>query len=176
MSNRTILVVALVVALAAAGSAAAARHTSSGARAGRHSAGGTTINLRKTKLGKVLVTKSGRTLYMYAPDKKNKSNCYSGCASVWPPLISKAKARAGKGVKAKLIGVAMRKNGQHQVTYKGHPLYTFTSDSKAGEVNGEGYGGIWYVLSASGKAVKHASGGSTRTTTTGGGGGGYGGY
>ncbi len=169
MSNRTVLAAALVLALAAAGTAAASRQSGSAALGAKHSTGRAIIKLRKTSLGKVLVTASGRTLYMYKPDRKNKSNCYAGCAGFWPPLISKAKARAGTGVKARLIGVAMRKNGQHQVTYRGHPLYTFAQDSKSGQVKGQGYDGIWYVLNAAGKVVKRSSGGgvtSTPTTTT----------
>ena len=175
MLTRTVLAAALVLGLAAAGTAAASRQSGSAALAAKHSTGGTVITLHKTKLGNVLATTSGLTLYMYKPDGKNKSNCYTGCAGFWPPLISKAKARAGKGVNAKLIGVAVRKNGQHQVTYQGHPLYRFGQDAKAGQVNGEGYDGIWYALNAAGKPVKHApAGGSTGATTTTGGG--YGGY
>jgi predicted lipoprotein with Yx(FWY)xxD motif len=171
MSKRLILAAALVLAPAVAGTAAASQQSGSrslAAKQAKHAKSSRmVIKLRKTKLGKVLVTGSGRTLYLYTPDAKNKSNCYTGCASLWPPLISKKKARAGKGVKAKLIGVTMRTNGQHQVTYKGHPLYRYLSDSKAGQVKGEGYGGIWYVLNAKGKAVKHAgtSGGGGTTST-----------
>jgi hypothetical protein len=66
----------------------------------------------------------------------------------------------------------MRKNGTHQVTYNGHPLYTYVGDSAAGKTSGEGLnlsGGLWWAVSPAGKAVKNTS------SSGGGGGGGYGG-
>jgi predicted lipoprotein with Yx(FWY)xxD motif len=160
MSRRTIGAAVVALALAAAGVATAAAVTHQSTRSG-------TVTLHKTKLGKVLATKSGLTLYMYKPDTKNHSNCYTGCASFWPPLMAKGKVTAGTGVKAKLLGVTKRKNGKRQVTYAGHPLYTYTGDSKAGQVKGEGYQSIWWVLDAAGKPVKHAPAGGGATTTTG---------
>ena len=144
MSRKLIAVAAVAAAVMASGSALAA------------SKGGTTVMLHATKLGKVLTTSSGMTLYLYTPDAKNKSNCYTGCISFWPALIAKGKVQAGPGVKASLLGVTTRKNGQRQVTYNGHPLYRYVGDSKAGQVNGQGYQSIWYVLGAAGNAVKHA--------------------
>jgi Secreted repeat of unknown function len=43
-----------------------------------------------------------------------------------------------------------------QVTYHGHPLYTFAGDKKAGDTKGEGltgFGGRWDPVSAAGRAV-----------------------
>jgi predicted lipoprotein with Yx(FWY)xxD motif len=163
MPIKTIAVAALGLALVASGAAAAAQHGHAAHKRGA------LVKLRTTKLGKVLVASNGRTLYLYTPDARNKSNCYGSCAAVWPPLLTKGKPRAGAGVKPKLLGVTMRKDGKHEVTYHGHPLYRFTGDSKAGQVKGEDYGGIWYVVNASGKKVT----GSQGTTTTSGGGYGY---
>jgi predicted lipoprotein with Yx(FWY)xxD motif len=157
-----IKIVAVVAgfALVAAGAAAASRQGSSGVLAAkRSSSSGTLVTLHKTKLGKVIANSKGLTLYMYKPDGKNKSHCYTGCASIWPPLITKGKPRAGMGVKAKLLGVAMRTNGTHQVTYNGHPLYHYSGDTKAGQTKGEGYAGIWFALNAAGKKVTAHTGG-----------------
>ncbi len=160
MSKRTLALAALVVVALASGSALAA------------SKAGTTVALHKTSLGKVLAASSGMTLYLYTPDPKGKSVCNGACASAWPPLLTKGKPRAGAGVRAKLLGTTRRSNGKLQVTYAGHPLYRYAGDSKAGQAKGEGVGGIWYVLSASGAKLtgKHSG------TTTGGGYGGGGGY
>jgi predicted lipoprotein with Yx(FWY)xxD motif len=131
------------------------------------------VGLRSTTLGKVLVTAQGRTLYLFAPDKRGKSSCYGSCATYWPPLLVSGKPAAGTGVKASLLGVTVRKDGKHQVTYNGHPLYTYVGDSGAGKTTGEGLnlsGGLWWVVSAAGKAVE-----KTTSSTSGGGGGGYGG-
>jgi predicted lipoprotein with Yx(FWY)xxD motif len=160
MRIRIIALAVAALALVASGAAAAAHH--------KHAArkGGALVKLGKTKLGKVIVASNGRTLYLYTPDAKNKSNCYGSCAGVWPPLLTKGKPRAGSGVKQKLLGVTMRKDGKHQVTYHGHPLYKFTGDSKAGQVNGQDYGGIWFVVNAAGKKVTSSTAGGGTTTST----------
>jgi predicted lipoprotein with Yx(FWY)xxD motif len=129
------------------------------------------VNVRTTSLGKILVTAQGRTLYLFVPDKRGRSTCYGSCASYWPPLLVTGKPTAGTGVKASLLGVTIRKDGKHQVTYNGHPLYTYVGDSAAGKTSGEGLnlsGGLWWVVSPAGRAVKNA-------TSSSGGGGGYGG-
>ena len=165
MKMRVALVTIAVVALAAAGVAAAAAVT-------HQSAGSSgTVNLRSTKLGKVLAAKSGMTLYLFKADKSGRSACYGKCATFWPPLLATAKPTAGTGVKAGLLGTTKRKDGTKQVTYAGHPLYRFKLDKRAGQVNGEGqdfFGGKWYGVNAAGKAVTHApaTGGTTTTPTT----------
>ncbi|TIX38252.1 MAG: hypothetical protein E5V36_22130, partial [Mesorhizobium sp.] len=32
--------------------------------------------------------------------------------------------------------------------YEGKPLYTFIKDKKAGDVTGEGVGGVWHIAKA----------------------------
>jgi predicted lipoprotein with Yx(FWY)xxD motif len=166
MKTRIALATALALALVAAGAAMGARQSSTGVLAAKHSASGTRVTLHKTKLGKVLATSSGLTLYAYKPDGKNKSHCYTGCAGFWPPLMTKGKPSAGAGVKASLLGTARRKNGKLQATYNGHPLYRYSGDSKAGQTSGQGYQSIWHVMNAAGKVVTHAPSGSTSTPTT----------
>jgi predicted lipoprotein with Yx(FWY)xxD motif len=112
-----------------------------------------TVRLGATSLGKVLVAGSGgRTLYLSIQDAKNKSMCTGQCAVVWPPLLTSGKPSAGKGVSAAKLG-EIKRGRSHQVTYAGHPLYTFDSDSAAGQTSGEGDNGF-YVVSPSGKAIK----------------------
>ena len=171
MLKRTVLAVVVGIALAAAGVAAAAAVTHQSSRLlAASSATAGRVTLHKTKLGKVLATSSGRTLYLFMKDKNGKSACYGQCASNWPPLMKKGTLRAGTGVKAKLLGTTMRKNGKRQVTYNHHPLYLYAGDSGAGQVSGQGlnfFGGKWYVLSAAGSAIKAApAGGGTTGTTT----------
>src|SRR4029077_2312170 len=111
---------------------------------------GTLVALGKTALGTVLVDARGRTLYLFEKDKRGKSACYGACATYWPPLLSPAKARPGSGVRAALLGVTRRADGKRQVTYAGHPLYTFAVDTKAGQTSGEGlknFGASWDVVS-----------------------------
>jgi len=123
----------------------------------------TVVHAASTKLGKALVTGSGRTLYLFAKDKKSKSSCTGKCASFWPPLLTSAKPRAGAGIKAALLGTTKRSNGRLQVTYNHHPLYTFVKDKAKGQTNGEGvdaFGARWYAVSPAGsRIVKKTSGG-----------------
>ena len=169
MLKRTVLIAALALALAVAGVATAAAVTHQSSRslaAGKATAG--RVMLHKTKLGKVLATSSGRTLYLFMKDKNGRSACYGACAGYWPPLMKKGAVRAGAGVKANLLGTTKRKNGKLQVTYKGHPVYLFSLDNGAGQVAGQRldiYGGKWYVVSAAGTAIKAAppAGGGTTT-------------
>jgi predicted lipoprotein with Yx(FWY)xxD motif len=136
----------IIVTLAVAGAAFAAG-LSSGAKVTLHSA---SVGTPATSLGKVLATSAGRTLYLYVPDPKNKPTCTGSCAGTWPPLRTKGKPVAGTGVKKALLGTA-KNGGKLQVTYNGHPLYTYIGDSKAGQANGEGFMGSWFVVTAAGK-------------------------
>jgi predicted lipoprotein with Yx(FWY)xxD motif len=172
--KKTVLAAALAVALAAAGVAAAAAVTYQGSQslaASNATAG--RVTLHKTKVGNVLATSSGRTLYLFLADKHGRSACYGKCATFWPPLMKKGSVRAATGVKAKLLGTTKRKNGKLQVTYRGHPLYLFKLDKGAGQTAGQGqnfFGGKWFVVSAAGSAIKKsppAGGGTTTGTTTG---------
>ncbi|HEY3462386.1 MAG TPA: hypothetical protein VGK62_02895 [Gaiellaceae bacterium] len=176
MLRRSVLAAVLAVALVVAGVAAAAaiaNPQSLRALATSHaSASGTKITLHKTKIGKVLATSNGMTLYLFLADKHGKSACYGQCAKFWPPAIKKGKLVAGPGVKANLLGTTKRKNGTRQVTYKGHPLYRFKLDKASGQIKGQGqdfFGGKWWALNATGSANKKtaaAGGGTTSTSTT----------
>jgi predicted lipoprotein with Yx(FWY)xxD motif len=128
-----------------------------------------TVSLRSTKIGKVLVARSGHTLYLFKKDVNGKSSCNGACAGFWPPLLASGKLTAGAGLKAGLLGTTRRANGTRQVTYNRHPLYTFELDTSAGQTNGEAYsafGAKWYAVSAAGAAVVKAA--APPATTTGG--------
>jgi predicted lipoprotein with Yx(FWY)xxD motif len=139
----TLLATLVAAGALAVGAAVASTNTSS------------SISLRTTKVGKVLVAANGRTLYLFTADKGKQSVCYGQCAAYWPPLIARAPT-AGTGLNASLLATAKRKGGKLQVTYGGHPLYFFAEDKKAGDVNGQGFvhfGGAWWVVSAAGKKI-----------------------
>ncbi|HEX6663819.1 MAG TPA: hypothetical protein VF025_09105 [Gaiellaceae bacterium] len=135
------------------------------------------VGLRATALGRILVDSRGRTLYMFEKDRNGRSACNGACPVSWPPLISAGKARPGSGLRSSMLGLTRRADGRRQVTYAGHPLYTFALDMRAGQTAGEGvkaFGGSWDALAASGRAVEPPSGSSSGNS--GGTGGGYGGY
>jgi predicted lipoprotein with Yx(FWY)xxD motif len=93
----------------------------------------------------ILTNAQGMTLYYFTPDTASTSACQGGCASTWPPLLS-----TGSGIPtstAKLSGTLSVKttgNG-NQVEYNGHLLYTYVGDTAAGQLNGQGIGGKWFV-------------------------------
>ncbi len=154
----------LVAFLAAFAGAVALLATAGGAAA--NGASGTVVKLHRTAFGKVLADARGRTLYLFTSDKGRTSACYGGCAAAWPPLLVHGKLTAGAGLKRKLLGQTMRKDGSHQVTYAGHPLYLYAADRKAGETSGEGVGGVWYVVSSSGRKIAQAAAAARRRSTT----------
>jgi len=121
------------------------------------SAQGTAVKLGSSSLGRILVDSHGKTLYLWAHDHGSKSTCNGKCAKYWPPLITNGKPAAAAGAQARLIGTSRRADGRTQVTYKGHPLYYYAGDKKAGDVKGEaltGFGGRWDPVSAAGAAVR----------------------
>jgi predicted lipoprotein with Yx(FWY)xxD motif len=119
-----------------------------------------TVKTRKiAKLGVVLVNSRGLTLYMFKPDRQKRVTCKGSCAVAWPPLKLKKgqRAVAGGAAKQKLLGADKNPGGGRVVTYNRWPLYTYVGDSKPGEANGQALnanGGLWYVLSPSGKVIK----------------------
>ncbi len=117
-----------------------------------------TVKTRSNTLGKILVDGRSRTLYLFESDKHGKSACSGSCATNWPPLLTKGKAKALGGVKSSLLGTTKRSDGTTQVTYNKHPLYTFVVDkNKPGSTKGEGvdaFGAEWYVLGTNGKKIE----------------------
>jgi predicted lipoprotein with Yx(FWY)xxD motif len=117
------------------------------------------------------------TVYLFTPDEGTESTCYGGCESAWPPVVAEGKPSAGEGAESSALGTTKRKDGTMQVTYNGHPVYTFSGDTAPGEAVGQEDDGTWFVIDEAGEAVKGgAPGGGTTTTestTTGSGGGGY---
>jgi predicted lipoprotein with Yx(FWY)xxD motif len=106
------------------------------------------------KVGAILVDSKGFTVYDFHKDKGTTSSCYGGCAEVWPPVITEGAPQTGEGAMSSKLGTTKRKDGTTQVTYAGHPLYTYTADKKPGEVNGNDYssfGAQWYALHANGE-------------------------
>ncbi|MGX9120100.1 COG4315 family predicted lipoprotein [Mesorhizobium sp. BHbsci] len=86
---------------------------------------------------------NGMTLYTYDKDETGKSNCYDKCATSWPPLKTEADAKVeGEWT------IVDRTEGTKMWAYEGKPLYTFIEDKKAGDVTGDGVGGVWHIAKA----------------------------
>jgi predicted lipoprotein with Yx(FWY)xxD motif len=115
-----------------------------------------TVKTGTSSLGRIVVDGKSHTLYLFQKDKHGKSACSGACAQNWPPLLTKGTPAAGTGAKSSLLGTTKRSDGTTQVTYNGHPLYTFVADNgKRGSTKGEGvdaFGAKWYVVAAKGTA------------------------
>lgn len=139
---------AAAVPTVAAGSSVPARSAAAGAR----------VAVRHTALGAILVNGRGFTLYMFTRDGRDRDRCaqISGCRGVWPLDTTHGRPVAGRGVRSALLGT-IRVGRATQVTYAGHPLYTYVADSAPGQTSYVGvsmFGGRWFALRASGRVVR----------------------
>jgi predicted lipoprotein with Yx(FWY)xxD motif len=115
------------------------------------SAPAATTSLKTTTIGgtTVLTNAKGFTLYSFAPDTPATSKCYGTCAATWPPVIGTAAAGAGLPGQ---VATIQRTDGSEQLTYNGHPLYSYVGDSAPGQANGNNLdlnGGLWLEVPAS---------------------------
>lgn len=115
---------------------------------------GTSLSVSETQLGSILVDSEGLTLYVFDPDRAGESVCYDECARTWPPLMTEGTVKAGDGARASLLGTTQRRDGSLQITYAGSPLYYYDGDSVPGELNGQGLGDVWWVVTPAGSAVR----------------------
>ncbi len=90
--------------------------------------------------GHFLTDNEGMTLYTFDKDTKGKSNCYNDCAMKWPPFMAKDGAKVKDG-----YSIITRNDGTKQWAYNGAPLYTWVGDTKKGDTNGDGVGGVWHI-------------------------------
>jgi predicted lipoprotein with Yx(FWY)xxD motif len=107
--------------------------------------------------GSVLVNGDGMPLYVFSLDTGGTSACTGDCTAEWIPLASQGTPAAGEGVDATKLSTITRDDGSMQVTYNGHPLYTFASDTGAGDAAGQGMednGGTWSLISPTGDMVQ----------------------
>ena len=86
---------------------------------------------------------SKMSLYTFDKDKDGASVCYEDCAVNWPPYLGQAGEEASMGEGWSLVP---RQDKSLQWAYQGKPLYMFKGDTKAGDVSGDGKGGVWHLL------------------------------
>ena len=146
-------VIALVAAACSSGASSSSTTAGSSGPTTTGSSGSASVVLTgSTSHGTVLTNSAGMTVYRYTPDGTGTPMCTGSCATTWPPVTvpsGTTHVAGGTGVTAANLGTVSRSDGTLQVTYKGMPLYHFTGDSKAGDANGQGIAGIWFVIPAS---------------------------
>lgn len=95
-----------------------------------------------TAKGNYLTDTKGMTLYIFDKDTSNKSNCAGTCLTTWPPF----KAPASSQTLPANIGVIKNADGSMQYTWKQMPLYYYAPDKQAGDIKGDGVGGVWHIV------------------------------
>jgi predicted lipoprotein with Yx(FWY)xxD motif len=114
------------------------------------------VTVASSSLGSHLVGPDGKALYLLTTDTANTSTCSGDCATNWPPLVVEdpTAATAGSGVTG-TIGTFAR-GDTNQVAINDVPLYYFAGDTAAGEIKGQGLGGVWFVVAPDGTALQAA--------------------
>jgi predicted lipoprotein with Yx(FWY)xxD motif len=112
---------------------------------------GPTLKLASSAtVGKHLVDGNGRSLYYFGEDLPASqssaavSNCSGDCSLAWQAYHAGNALVAG--IDAGDVGEIARPDGSKQTTYQGWPVYYYVGDEAAGDVNGEGFASIWFVL------------------------------
>jgi predicted lipoprotein with Yx(FWY)xxD motif len=116
---------------------------------------GTRVMIRDSQFGEMLFDARRQAIYIFEKDPKGRTVCYGECAEAWPPVLSKGKPVAGKGVDTGLLGTVKRRDGTRQVTYAGKPLYYYAHEAP-GEVrchNVNLNGGFWWVVGPDGERL-----------------------
>jgi predicted lipoprotein with Yx(FWY)xxD motif len=109
------------------------------------------VQLVDSDLGKILADADGKVLYMFTKDTGTTSACTGDCATAWPALHGPSEP--GEGLDDDDFATITGSDGKPQTTFYGHPLYYFSGDSAAGDVNGQGVGGVWFAVDAEGNAA-----------------------
>ena len=136
-SVTAVLVAALLVAVAEPAPAMAA---------------GTKLTVRGSDFGPIIWGPGRQAVYVFERDRRGRSRCYGGCARAWPPVLTRGRPVAGRGVRRSLLGTTRRRDGRRQVTYAGRPLYFYAHEGP-GEVLCHDVnlnGGLWWVVGRNG--------------------------
>ena len=119
--------------------------------------GAATVNVAEVgTFGEALVDGEGRSLYLFTNDTQNSgtSSCTGECLVNWPPLLTDGDPVAGDGVDQAMLGTISLPDGTTQVTYNGWPLYYYIDDTAAGDANGQGVGGVWFLVTPTGEMIE----------------------
>jgi len=106
-----------------------------------------------TDWGTVLTNADGMSLYLYREDADGELACVGACTNNWPPLSVEGEPAVGEGLDDALAGTVARPDGAQQVTYGGHPLYTYARDREPGDTNGQALGDAFFLVTPGGTAA-----------------------
>jgi predicted lipoprotein with Yx(FWY)xxD motif len=127
--------------------------TGSSAPAGTAAGEAAPVTVAKTSLGDILVDAKGMTLYAFTNDSNGTATCTGGCAQAWPPATVDSEDLPA-GLDAKVFSVVEGADETYQLKAGQWPLYTYAGDQAAGDTNGQGSGGKWFVVAPDGSLIK----------------------
>ena len=167
MTRRALAVVVLAASIAGCGGSgrtAATRDIATAAPARTsetakpHADAHIAVRVIRTAYGRALGDRRGFALYAFTRDRPPGSMCYGACAAAWPPyLLHAGTAAAGSGARSHLVGTIRRRDGRHQVTYAGRPLYSYVGDREPRQVLCQAvteFGGTWLVVAPDGSVIR----------------------
>ncbi len=105
-----------------------------------------------TAEGDILTDAAGLSLYGFTPDVGGTPTCTDACADAWPPFTVESDALPA-GLDASVFSVVTHPDGSNQLAAGGWPLYYFAGDAAAGDINGQGSGGNWFLAAPNGALV-----------------------
>jgi len=107
-----------------------------------------------SKAGQIVVDGKGMSIYYFTKDTKDSgtSACTGQCPTAWPPVTTASDTPAVDGVMGK-VGTIATPDGKKQVTINGMPVYYYHEDQAAGDIAGQGEGGVWYLVAPSGEMI-----------------------
>jgi predicted lipoprotein with Yx(FWY)xxD motif len=124
------------------------------------------VKATKTTLGAILVDAGGRTLYGFTNDTEARSTCSGTCASAWPPVIVNQDWTVAPGLDSGVFSTIKRDDGTEQLMAGKWPLYTFSGDASAGDLNGQGSGNVWFVVDTKATLAKAAVNDASTASST----------
>jgi predicted lipoprotein with Yx(FWY)xxD motif len=116
---------------------------------------GKKLKLVSSQFGRILGDGSGQAVYVFDAENSATPECYGACAKAWPPVLTKGRPVAGKGVRGRRLGTTRRSGGKRQVTMNGRPLYYYKDDAPGRVLchDVEEFGGLWLVVRGDGAPV-----------------------
>lgn len=116
---------------------------------------GVSIKVQNSDFGRMIFSGGGQAIYLFTKEKGKTPRCYGTCSKAWPPVLTRGEPRARSGVQQSKLDPVKRRDGKTQVTYGGHPLYYYADDpvNKVLCQDVSEFGGTWYVVAPSGKAI-----------------------
>jgi len=88
----------------------------------------------------IVISSRGFAVYTLSGDSRQHPECtrVNGCFTFWPPVTIASGHKVTRAAAIKGTIGTWRRNGFVQLTLAGHPLYTFSGDSRKNTAKGEG--------------------------------------